>query len=47
MISGRFLSVLSPRDPAGGDLAYVAELQELFEHHSAGGTVPLTEKDDY
>lgn len=33
-------------EPLAYEPAYIVELGELFEHHSAGGEGPLTESDD-
>ncbi|ASK65907.1 hypothetical protein CFK39_08775 [Brachybacterium avium] len=47
MIADQLLAVLPPISPLADDPAYAAELEELFEHHRAEGTVPLTERDAY
>ena len=43
MIADQILAAIPPIEPRADDLDYVARIQDLFEHHAAARTVPLTE----
>ena len=42
-IADQLLSALPPMEPAGDDPEYRDHLRELYEHHRAAGTLPLTD----
>ncbi|HJG92294.1 MAG TPA: hypothetical protein K8V81_11305 [Brachybacterium massiliense] len=43
MIADQILAAIPPIEPRADDPDYVARIQDLFEHHAAARTVPLTE----
>ena len=42
-IADQLLSALPPMEPAGVDPQYSQELRQMYEHHRAVGTLPLTD----
>lgn len=42
-IADQLLSALPPMEPAGDDPQYSQELRQMYEHHRAAGTLPLTD----
>lgn len=42
-IADQLLSALPPMEPAGVDPQYSQELRQMYEHHRAAGTLPLTD----
>lgn len=44
-IADQLLSALPPMEPAGDDPQYPQKLRQMYDHHRAAGTLPLTDEE--